>query len=334
MKFSIIIPAYKAEKFIRHCLDSLMSQDFPSKEYEIIVVDDCSPDGQNDVIRSLSNSCTSVCEIKLIKHQENKRQGGARNTGIAAAQGEWIMFMDADDFWCDDKVLKNFVRIIDLNEDADIVESISHTDVYDLNLLPETSNFDMKFEVYSGVEFYISEYYSGYVWRSAYRRDFIKNIKFRENVFFEDSDFRIRAVLGASKVVKIDYPFYAYVNNSESTIRSNHLEVFIANISCNKIILDLSLNFPDERVMAHSIDRLKSNVFSWLKISKNFPLMQSCMIFKYAKHEGLLDLRLYSLSEKERVVLAAMKYAPLTTATSIKAAVHTRRLLRKAVKIF
>ncbi len=50
MKFSIVIPAYNAEKYIHHCLDSVVNQDFPADQYEVIVVDDCSPDHQNDII--------------------------------------------------------------------------------------------------------------------------------------------------------------------------------------------------------------------------------------------------------------------------------------------
>lgn len=56
MKFSIIVPAYKSEKFISRCLDSLVSQDFPGEEFEIIVIDDCSPDNQNNVINSYTGN--------------------------------------------------------------------------------------------------------------------------------------------------------------------------------------------------------------------------------------------------------------------------------------
>ena len=125
MKFSIIIPAYNSEKYIRHCIDSVISQNFPASEYEVIVVDDCSKDNQHAVISSYTENyppsikhhknrlSNSLPEVIIIKHAENKRQGGARNTGIKAARGEWILFVDSDDYWCRNDVLQQLSDIID-----------------------------------------------------------------------------------------------------------------------------------------------------------------------------------------------------------------------------
>lgn len=173
MLFSIIIPAYNAAKTIGYCLNSVISQDFPADEFEVIVVDDCSPDRQNTVISTYTTNCIdggggkSGPIVKLIKHKENKRQGGAMNTALKAAKGDWIMFLDADDYWCSSQVLKTLATLISQNQDAEIIESISHTD------LPSyTEVFDIRFvpvdSYATGIDFLLTNKYSGYVWRSAY----------------------------------------------------------------------------------------------------------------------------------------------------------------------
>lgn len=138
MKFSVIIPAYCAEKYITHCLNSIINQDYPSNEYEVIIVDECSPDRQNDIIDNYIGNDTHLLSddsrhytkrsplIRLIKHDANKKQGGVRNTGLAAAQGEWIIFVDADNYWCRRDVMNHFSEIIYRFDDIDIVESFTH----------------------------------------------------------------------------------------------------------------------------------------------------------------------------------------------------------------
>lgn len=94
MKLSIIVPIYGVEQYLRKCVDSLLAQDLPSSEYEIILVDDGSPDG-----------CPAICDqyaaehdnIRVI-HRENGGLSAARNSGIEVAQGEYIMFVDSDDY--------------------------------------------------------------------------------------------------------------------------------------------------------------------------------------------------------------------------------------------
>ena len=101
MKLSIIVPIYNVAPYLRKCVDSLLKQDI--SDYEIILVDDGSTDGSSDIadaIQSMyasspNNLITSSPAIKVI-HQENAGLSAARNTGIAAAQGEYIMFVDSD----------------------------------------------------------------------------------------------------------------------------------------------------------------------------------------------------------------------------------------------
>ncbi len=94
LKFSLIIPIYNVEKFIRQCLDSLLDQDIPQDEYEIICVIDGSPDNSINIVREYQKK---VSNIILIEH-ENRGLPSARNSGIEVAKGEYMWFVDPDDF--------------------------------------------------------------------------------------------------------------------------------------------------------------------------------------------------------------------------------------------
>ena len=103
MFFSIIIPVYNVEKYLNACLLSVINQDF--KDYEVILIDDGSKD-----------SCGAICDewksdnIKVI-HQQNQGLDGARNSGLDAASGEWIIFLDSDDELCDGMLSTLYERI-------------------------------------------------------------------------------------------------------------------------------------------------------------------------------------------------------------------------------
>ena len=95
-RFSIVMAAYNAEKEIEDSIKSVLNQNF--KDFEFIVVNDASTDSTADIVAKYDR-------IKLINHTKNKRAGGARNTGIQEAYGEYIIFLDSDDTFADENVL-------------------------------------------------------------------------------------------------------------------------------------------------------------------------------------------------------------------------------------
>lgn len=95
LRLSFIVPFYNVEPYIEECIRSLYNQDISMEEYEVICVDDCSPDGSRAIVERLQKEYPT---LKLLIHTENKRQGGARNTGMKVAQGRYIWFVDSDDY--------------------------------------------------------------------------------------------------------------------------------------------------------------------------------------------------------------------------------------------
>lgn len=111
--FSIIVPVYNVEKYLDKCLASISEQTF--KEFECIVVDDGSPDNSNDIIDRYVNKDQ---RFKVI-HQKNMGISAARNAGLAIAQGDYIAFVDSDDYISNEYLEKFALKIA--NTDADIV---------------------------------------------------------------------------------------------------------------------------------------------------------------------------------------------------------------------
>lgn len=110
---SIVLPIYNVEKYLPQCLDSVVNQSY--KNLEIICVNDASPDGSADIVKKYAESDSRIVLI----NQENQGLSGARNTGINAATGEYIMFLDSDD-WIDTDTCKAAVEQME-NENAQLV---------------------------------------------------------------------------------------------------------------------------------------------------------------------------------------------------------------------
>ena len=92
-KISIIIPVYKVEKYLRRCLDSVLNQTFT--DWEAICVNDCSPDNSGAI---LNEYAARDKRIKVINHKENSGLSASRNTAIEHATGDYVMYLDSDDF--------------------------------------------------------------------------------------------------------------------------------------------------------------------------------------------------------------------------------------------
>ena len=114
--FSIIVPVYNVQQYLVQCLDSLLAQTY--QNFEIIIVDDKSTDSSLTIAREYANNCPD--QIRLLEHSVNKGLGGARNTGIEAAAGQYLLFVDSDDFLIPDALEKLSAFLY--REDADVVE--------------------------------------------------------------------------------------------------------------------------------------------------------------------------------------------------------------------
>lgn len=114
MKFSIIVPVYKVEQYLNQCIESVLIQTF--KSYELILVDDGSPDGSPEICDKYASNCEQISVI----HKMNGGQSSARNAGLDVARGEYVLFLDSDDWWDDNEALKKLNDQLDISN-ADVL---------------------------------------------------------------------------------------------------------------------------------------------------------------------------------------------------------------------
>lgn len=105
-QISIVVPVYNAENYIRQTVDMVRKQTFT--DWELILVEDCSKDNSAEVLRSLESELQDA-RIRVIYKEKNEGAAKARNTGIDAANGRYLAFLDADDIWLEDKLEKELV---------------------------------------------------------------------------------------------------------------------------------------------------------------------------------------------------------------------------------
>lgn len=213
-KVSIIVPAYNTEKYISKCLLSLISQTL--KEIEIIIVDDGSTDDTSKIIEKFSNADG---RIKVI-NQENKKQGAARNKGTEFAIGEYIGFVDSDD-WVDlDYYEKLYNSAKKYNSDIALATNVrigNGKTKKRLNITEEiyVNTLQDKIDISNQVK-------NPCPTNKIYKREMLlKNkIIWPEGVYCEDKLFTIQAIYYANGLVTVPDIYYYYYRNPNSTVNS------------------------------------------------------------------------------------------------------------------
>ena len=213
LKFSIIVPVYNVEKFLAKCLDSVINQDFD--DYEIIAVNDGSSDSSADILDEYAKKND---KIKVI-NQANKGLGGARNTAIENACGDYLVFVDSDDFICFD-MLSQIASILNENLLDILVFDCIQVDVNGNFLTIFSHNFDnISYVTLTQKEFMTFE---PSTWSKIYKRSLFinNNIRFPERLWYEDLATVYRLVPFANKIGYLKKPLYYYVQQPGSITHS------------------------------------------------------------------------------------------------------------------
>jgi len=224
-KISVIIPVYNTEKYLRECLDSVLNQIF--QDFEIICINDGSTDNSLQILNEYAKKDE---RIKVIS-QKNKGAGAARNQGLKIAKGEYLAFLDGDDFFEKEFLDKMYHK--SKNNDCDIV--ICSANRYNINTkiteympwalrvekLPEKKVFS-----YKDMPNNIFNFAQNWNWNKIFKRDFIikNNIKFQELYRTNDLYFTCCALVLASNITTIEEPLVNYrVGMTTNCQQTNHL---------------------------------------------------------------------------------------------------------------
>ena len=268
MKLSIIIPVYNVEKYISRCLDSVLQQDIPYSEYEVIVVNDGSPDSSAAIVAEYENKYPNIIYI-------NKENGGpscARNAGLKVAKGEYIWFVDADD-WIEKDCFKNLLEYA-YNNNLDFCE-FGYTEVFaDNSYYFPTKNKGLGHIVSN------TDYLQHYIipltpWCYIFKREIIidKGIYFTDGIYHEDLEFNIRMLAHCNRI--------SYYHSS-----LNSLYYYI----CER---------EDSIMGIKSLVHITKRVDSYIKIlqmvDKNFPYNKNVKDYAYYLQNHLNQIIAYSL---------------------------------------
>lgn len=257
--FSIILPIYKVEEYLNECVDSILNQKYVN--YEIILVDDGSPDKCPEI-------CDRYAEIDDRIHVIHKENGGlssARNRGVESAKGEYIIFIDSDDYWNDAEALEEIAGKIEKLRSVDVIvfnnidyscltgESIICKREYDENLLENSSKrVVLKYMFENGL-------FPGAAWVTVTRRKFLEenNITFIEGIKAEDIDWLLNVLLNADKFSAVNRAFYVYRKYRDGSITGT------ADVKSVEDIL-YTLDIWTKRLNEEKYEVVKENVLGFL----------------------------------------------------------------------
>lgn len=254
---SVVIPVYNVENYIKQCLDSVFRQTY--KNIEVIVINDGSQDRSNEIIKEYENK-----DIKLIYiEQENKGVAEARNTGLTYVTGEYVVFIDPDDY-IEDSYIEDMYNIAVLNN-CDVV-ICGYSEFYDskLNRKNIIKHDICENYLYSGKE--VSEMMlelkvKGYLWNKLFRNSskFKENIRFENNKKIEDYFPVFKTISESEKISFIEKSLYNYRQREGSLVNSTNFQLVDDFFHACHNIIDYSESKNKDK---KKIEFFKENCFS------------------------------------------------------------------------
>lgn len=260
MKVSVIIPVFNASGSLDRCLKSLGGQSF--RDIEVIFVDDCSTDCSPRMLEEFA-SCVSGLSVRIIRHDKNRGVAAARNTGLEAAGGDYICFVDADDSLEPDAISKAAAKAMET--DADIVG-------WDWILSAGSGRRYMRQADYSCAEDALKALMAGTMrwnlWLFMVRRSLYEDIHFVPGMNMgEDMMATLRLFMKADRVSQLHESFYCYIQTEQSVSKTMSDEN-IRQVSAN-------LEMAHQSLLQSRYKYLEVPYISYLKLYVKRPLLIS-----------------------------------------------------------
>lgn len=243
MRLSIIIPVYNVEAYLEECLQSILQQDVPYNDYEIIIINDGSTDNSAAILHEAGKLHSNI----LIIEQENAGVSAARNAGLEIAKGNYLMFVDSDDY-IESNTLNNLLTFAE-QYDVDLLQyecNISGiaTDYTETDQPLSTIVFDTK-EEYINACFFSKEMWHAEMWRFLFKNSLIKEkcILFdREIMMGEDQLFTLQHIFYATKIAYTSQKIYNYRIRQGSAMNSFSYKHAVNQLNVAKKIKKLLKN--------------------------------------------------------------------------------------------
>ena len=247
---SVIVPIYKVEKYLKRCIDSILKQTYTN--LQIILVDDGSPD-----------QCGSICDEYALRddriiviHQENRGLAAARNTGLAAVSGEWIAWVDSDD-WVESDFIYSMLSEAIANH-ADIV-ICGHYKDYIRKTVYIGVNTKQYLSTKQAIPMLLQDNeIRNYMWDKLWRAELFRTIRFPEGQTFEDIAVCYKLFLKAQSIVILPEPYYHYTMRKDSIIYDDSIHNMLSRLkACLDRHAELIDLYPDD-IMDKMPDQLRA----------------------------------------------------------------------------
>ncbi len=214
--FSLIVPIYKIEEYLPKCIDSVLAQ--KNQDFELLLIDDGSPDNSGALIDDYAARFPD--KIRAI-HQTNGGAGAARNHGIALAKGEYLLFVDGDDY-LDDTLLSDLSAEIQKSH-ADLYlfgahverDGVKNGELHELIKVGKQCNAKSDPKLFFGIMA---------PWNRAYKKTLFANIEFASKVWYEDIRIVTKVNALAESVIRLEKPYYHYLQREGSAMNNKNSE--------------------------------------------------------------------------------------------------------------
>lgn len=310
-KISVIIPIYKVEQYLVQCVDNVLGQSY--RNIEVVLVDDGSPD-----------SCGAICDhyakkdyrVKVI-HKSNGGLSDARNAGLEIATGEYVVFLDSDDYWSSHEALDSLMRVVDTYKTVDIIyfrrfafseenKEIYQYPEFDLSEVNGKSKEEALDYLISNDRFIPS------ACNKMVRREVLDGIVFKKGIVCEDIDWNFALILKAQHLYVTNSLFYAYrkrLGSITQTMDSRNVSDLLSIVKSWSDILSALPSENESRNLllsycAYQYTIVLALIFYIKDTSRRKEFVREVCAIKY--------LLKYNKSKKVRMVTKVYSLLPLT----------------------
>ena len=312
-RLSIISTLFRTAAYLPKCIDTLLSQDLSAEEYEIILIDDGSPENDLEIAQSYAERYD---HIKVIS-QKNKGLAGARNTGLSAATGTYVCFVDPDDYIEPNSLASLLVQMDE--EQLDMLRCDYHVVNEDYCEIPKTRDaqiLDYSPGIMDGKVFLTQRLgYACYVWTFIFRRSVITDngISFREGDYFDDTVWLPQVCCAARRVNSIPVKRYYYLQRGNSLVNTKSVDATKRKLDAQLVIVE---RLQEQR------QRMDASVQAWytgmnsktalsILTTAAVACPQECRRYLIALREfGVFPLRLPVGTKSQKVKCLALNVCP------------------------
>lgn len=314
---SVIVPVYNVEQYLDECLNSIRQQTY--ENLEIIVIEDCSTDNSlNTLIKHLEDS-----RVKLIQHEKNSGLSAARNTGIDAAQGKYIAFVDSDDLVHSDYIKTCIIHITEKKTDLVLISFCAFNDGKKINF---SESIDMGGEAkILNEDQYLNDH--NFAWLKFFNTKILKesNLKFPVGFYYEDWPFHWQIIFNDFSILKLDIPFYFYRLRSGSiTSSGDHklIHIFLSHRIIFENIEKYEISNNAKKILARKIHGSFWTVLTQIDVKY---LNQAISEAKTQLHLLGGFLKKYEPKLKSRIIIFLLGFNEEVT---LKLIIYLRRSLK------